>query len=327
MEPENENLLIGLFIAIVFIGMALLHMRENARLEKKLQEKLEPDLARWLMRFAWSRTMQLLCALGACIVMFMNYDKALTETRESLDKLTHIVEQRAQEDAKKQQTQAAASPATPAPQPAAAAAAIAPASAAAPAQSLTPPPGDENAINKALQLPLNMRNSVPDEPPGTEKVIIANVSESPAGAADGDTTLEAADSDFSYNSDATPDSEPPSRNETIEALYNPERDQQDIQSGMDDIKKRYEDILVIHQFLRKCNKVPPEGIHIISTAISQEIQALQAPANLQESVMESARSSYREIYARSPCNGKGINSLVTQYNDYLAVLQKNFQQQ
>jgi hypothetical protein len=110
----------------------------------------------------------------------------------------------------------------------------------------------------------------------------------------------------------------------IEDIYSPEKTATDSQSALDAIKKRYEDILVIHAFLKKCGKIQPDDYSIIIRAITQELAAIKAPPPLQNDILSAADGAYKELYSNSSCNSDGVNTLVTQYANYLQVLVKNF---
>lgn len=373
----DNNILVGVFLSVIFILSALLHIRENNKLEAKLKQKLDADTAQWMVRFAWSRTLQLLGALGCCIVLFMNYDKELIQTKATLDSLTEMVEKRDRIDkellsrenppaqAKAAPPAAALKPAPAAinpqtPPPPAVVPAPAPAVAvqqmpasntvSATATSQVTAPAPQPAIAPANSAPAVATTQAPPAPLPQQSAIqpadtisVTNTANQKSAAnliasmngnqqqnveieqeeTNQNQTFEALD-EMDYSSENAANDEPPSKNETIEALYNPEKDQPDKQSGMDDIKKRYEDILVIHFFLKKCKKIAPGDYAIINHALSEEIATLEAPAEMLQDVISSANGSYNEIYARSPCNGKGIRELSTQYNNYIAVLGRNF---
>jgi hypothetical protein len=112
--------------------------------------------------------------------------------------------------------------------------------------------------------------------------------------------------------------------QTIDAIYNPEKYSQDNQSVIDDIKKRYEDILVNYMFLEKCGKATPADYRVIMSALGQEMASANAPGRLQYDILTSARGSYKEMYTKSACGGDGFNSLYVQYTDYIKKLSDNF---
>jgi hypothetical protein len=362
LEMDNYNILIGGFLSVIFILAALVHIRENTKLEAKFSKKLDADMAAWMTRFAWSRTLQLLGALGLCVILFINYDKELADSRNSLDILTAMVERKdkieqeilakqSQVPAKKQQA-AAIQPATPvvavapvqqapaaAPVPAAVAnivntAAVQPAAiqlaATSPATPTVPQPTPQAYVAPAQPV-TPAGNSAPTiklpNPATNTDIAAPDVEESPImppDEASENTTVVAID-DNGYDAEENGvEQVQKTKNETIEALYNPQSEVNDKQSSMDDIKKRYEDILVIHLFLKKCNRVKPADFKIINYAISQEILALDAPKQLQKDIINASQGSYNEVYAKSPCNGRGIRDLQAQYHSYIDVLRHNF---
>jgi len=114
---------------------------------------------------------------------------------------------------------------------------------------------------------------------------------------------------------------------SLEEVYDPELKATGDQPAMDRIKKRYEDILVTYFFLKKCGRAQPTDFHIITSALSQEMASINAPGRMQNDILNSARGSYREMYANSACEGEGLDNLSRQYTDYIATLTKNFSQE
>ena len=103
----------------------------------------------------------------------------------------------------------------------------------------------------------------------------------------------------------------------IDDLYNPEDTITGKQADLDRIKKRYEEILVNNMFMKKCGKAKPADIHIIISALSQEMASVNAPGRLQYDILTSARGSYKEMYADSPCDTPGSAALEAQYAKYI----------
>ncbi len=369
---DSSNIIIGVFLSTVFVASALWHIKENAKLERDLPKKMDTQTAQWLVRFAWSRTLQLLAALGACIVMFMNYDKQLVASRGALDSLTEIVEKKdkiekalaiQQKPAPQVKVAAKTPPVKPTPPPQQMTAVVpAKPAVAAPAINPNPPQAVQQApVNAIVNAPAAAQppvaappavasNPAPVQPPpqvaanpAPPQQLALNNANKPEALSAASLSSAASKKQNSANApqpeptedntvEAIDDNAPPSgeansqpdqsKNETIEALYNPDKDRIDKQSGMNDIKKRYEDIIVIHLFLKKCNQIKPNDFNIISNALSEEIAAMEAPAKLQDDIYMSAQGSYNEIYAKSPC--KGINNLSSQYRNYIAILAKNY---
>jgi hypothetical protein len=112
----------------------------------------------------------------------------------------------------------------------------------------------------------------------------------------------------------------------IEQVYNPERSDNtnNPQSTMDDIKKRYEDILVLYMFMQKCTFAQATDYSVITSAMAQELAAVNAPSRLHNDILSSARGAFDEIYAESACDGETIAPLRQQYQDYVHTLQNNF---
>ena len=114
--------------------------------------------------------------------------------------------------------------------------------------------------------------------------------------------------------------QPIAKPSAMEDIYNPERASNDPTSNMDNIKKRYEDILVIYMFLNKCGKVNAADYNIITSSLQQELVSAQAPPRLQNDIFTAANGSYKEIYSQSSCTGPEVPGLYNQYTDFIKVL-------
>lgn len=228
---EHANIILWLVLLGVFAWCAWWHVGENRRLKQQWHDNPE------MMRFAWSRSVQLLLVLAAGSLLIMAYDWQLGNARSEISAL----------EESNQRLEATARKPLPAPAPA--------------------------AVAEAPAAP----------------VVLA-----PAPVAQ------------------TP----------IEQLYAPDA----AQARFDDIKKRYEDILVTHMFLNRCGKVEAGDYAVIASAMRQEIIAANAPdaAKLQVNIMSAATGSYNEIYRTSLCDDKSMDSLVAQYKAYLDALKLRF---
>lgn len=103
----------------------------------------------------------------------------------------------------------------------------------------------------------------------------------------------------------------------IEGLYSPEAASTGQQATLDRLKKRYEELLVNNMFMKKCGKAQPTDIHVIISALSQEMASVNAPGRLQYDILTAARGSFEEIYAQSPCNTEAANASHEQYTQYI----------
>ena len=109
----------------------------------------------------------------------------------------------------------------------------------------------------------------------------------------------------------------------LQDVYNPESSAVEPPSVMDAIKKRYEEILITHFFLRKCNLALPLDYHIIISSLSQEMSSINAPGRLQYDIVTAAQGSYKEMYSKSTCTSDSVRNLQTQYTDYINSLSRN----
>lgn len=345
---ETSSLLIILLLVGIFGATLWWHLRENRRLEEALrQTKLDTVTIDWLIRFAWSRTIQLLVAAAFGIIIFVCYDWEVTETRDAVVMLNDALEkqQATAAQARAQQMPAATQTATAIPQPATklpAPQTMQPVQNAAqgtmPQQNInpallssTPTNNTADAFYPPVATPSETPSSSPAAPvvlstPGAAEQPDANTLTASEGSPEAAT--EALDQNLANEGTDTPEITPPpatvSRARTLEQVYNPERTNGDDQSSMDDIKKRYEDILVIYMFLKQCNRIDANDYNIIMSALAQEMASVNAPGRMQADIVGAARGSYQEIYAQSPCDGNGIKNLVRQYHQYIEALKNNF---
>lgn len=246
---DKISIIFGLFIVAVFALAAVWHIRQNSRLEIEIRKKTDANTARWMSRFAWSRTLQLFAALGLAFLVFIGYSKQLADSRAGIDALNQLIAAR----------------------------------------------------NQTIK---QQADQIKRIPPKQQPVVVAAPKPAPAPA---------------------PQAPQETGNgATLDALYNPEKKQTDRQSALDDIKKRYEDLIVLHLFLKKCNKTQPADYPIISRALTHEMAGVHAPMKLHDDIAAAAQGSYNEIYAKSSCDGKSIEALHSQYVDYIKMLAAKF---
>lgn len=109
-----------------------------------------------------------------------------------------------------------------------------------------------------------------------------------------------------------------SRAAAIDELYDPEQHNKSQQAALDNLKQRYENILITYFFLRRCKEAAPGDYHIIISSLASEMASINAPGRLEYDVVAAAEGSYREVYSRSAC--KDSQALSTQYTDFIKKL-------
>jgi hypothetical protein len=109
----------------------------------------------------------------------------------------------------------------------------------------------------------------------------------------------------------------------ISEMYDSSALNSDKQSKLDAIKSRYEEILVTHFFLRKCEVAQIADYHIIMSALAVEMASVNAPGRLQYDILTAARGSYREMYAKTSCEPANLSSLRESYALYISSISKN----
>ncbi len=85
----------------------------------------------------------------------------------------------------------------------------------------------------------------------------------------------------------------------------------------EEIKRRYEELLVSYMYLKKCAMSKPEDFHIIRSALAREMASINAPGRLQHDILTAAQGSYKEIYVRTPCSQEGVSALRDNFRKYI----------
>ncbi|MDE3017263.1 MAG: hypothetical protein KGI29_10175 [Pseudomonadota bacterium] len=114
---------------------------------------------------------------------------------------------------------------------------------------------------------------------------------------------------------AAPPAKPAGHAAAIDELYNPEAGDKNHQAILDNLKERYENILVTYFFLRRCKQADFGDYHIIISALAQDMASVNAPGRLQYDILTAAQGSYKEVYARSSCKDAG--PLSGQYAEFI----------
>jgi len=302
----EKNTMLWFILIAIFILCAYWHIRENRDLAQRWHNEMDAEKAEKLKRFAWLRTLQLLFALICVIIIVMMYDVRLNSAYHDIDALEKYKAVAEQKLAPKE---------------------------IMPEVSIhieRPPPmkPEQNAADASATKPIQTAKSPFSNPSGN-----AN-----APVQDGDLAQQAIQQNAldMQRSIYQPGQSAPlgttaqtfgpaDAKQDVTDVYSPESKSNDKESSIDAIKKRYEDILVTHMFLKKCGRVSASDYPIITAALAQEMASLNAPGRLQYDIQTAAEGSYNELYARTSCEGSGIEALNEQYNDYIKALSKNVQ--
>ena len=107
-------------------------------------------------------------------------------------------------------------------------------------------------------------------------------------------------------------------------VYNPESSdiRHDSLSHLDAMKKRYENIIVLYMFMKRCQSATQADYITIRNAMNQEASQMQAPATIVTDITNAAQGAYEEIYSRSDCNAEGMAELRNQYTRYIIALEQ-----
>lgn len=109
----------------------------------------------------------------------------------------------------------------------------------------------------------------------------------------------------------------------LEEVYAPQVDNE-TQAKLNEIKKRYEGVLVTHMFLLRCKIAKPEDQKIIMNAMHKEIIAADPHGPMYFNVTTAATGAYNEMYINTPCTTPEVATLATQYLDYVRALSERY---
>ncbi len=107
---------------------------------------------------------------------------------------------------------------------------------------------------------------------------------------------------------------------SIQDIFDIEKDATGSISTINDVKTRYEDLLVTYFILQKCGKTKESDYNLIIASLQKEIAALQAPIRFQYDTITAAKGSYDELYSNNDCEKSDLEATENQYNSYIATL-------
>jgi hypothetical protein len=358
----------GIFLIIlalaIFVGGGWWHKRENQNMALQWQSVLGDENTTQLMRFASSRTIQFLAAVGSCLIILIVYSWQLSDADKELDKLNKKITKLEQEQAEATPQQAPEESKNPLARNRMPQAATRQQRPMAPGQNPYPQNQNFRAMPQKYGAP-PQRQPAAQQPPAQQPVAQAQ-----APAAQPAAQPQAASAPDSYYPPlvgsatppaaipnaapappapagqlapapitppvaapspapvapaamAAPPAAPVKPAATIDDVYNPEKQNNSNEAAMDGIKKRYESILVLYNFMKQCGKAGPNDYPVILSSLGQEMASVNAPGRLQYDVITSAEGSYKELYSKSSCNGADMSSLVAQYTNYITALSNN----
>ncbi|MDX2113688.1 MAG: hypothetical protein SFW63_08170 [Alphaproteobacteria bacterium] len=109
----------------------------------------------------------------------------------------------------------------------------------------------------------------------------------------------------------------------VAQMYDARQSSSDYQARLDEIKTRYEEILVTYFYLKRCKQAQSMDYHLIISSLATEMASVNAPGRLQYDILTSARGSYRELYAVTRCDAPGTDTLKEGYQRYIQSIAKN----
>ncbi len=237
---EEYPFLLWFFLTVAFVIILALHILENNKIKDSLQKKYEMLAVKQIIRFHWSRSIQLISIMGFSFILIALYDYRVRELANRIDGL-----------------EGKSSPIT---------------------RDIASKDEENLEIQKNYYPPL---------------------------IADNQSNINTADSAGKNN---------------IEDIFDIRKTPDNKVTNIDDIKTRYEDLLVTYLLMQKCGKATVADYNIIMAAMQKEIAALQAPVRLQYDTLTAAKGSYEELYSNNDCEKSTLVDTETQYRAYINAL-------
>jgi hypothetical protein len=113
------------------------------------------------------------------------------------------------------------------------------------------------------------------------------------------------------------------RENMIQDIFGAETGSSDSKNTIDDIKSRYEELIVTYLIMEKCNIAKASDYQLIMAALQKEIIAAQAPVRLQYDILTAAKGSYEGLYSANDCQKPDFNAASLQYRAYIEKLSEN----
>lgn len=87
----------------------------------------------------------------------------------------------------------------------------------------------------------------------------------------------------------------------------------DVESFMDILKKRYEQLLVTYFILEKCKLEKIDSFHLIQEIILRDIEKVRAAEDNLTKIIDAARGTYDEMYSTMACDGAEISTMKSSF--------------
>jgi len=237
---EQYPFTLWFFLTAAFVIILALHILENNHIRDNLKKKYESDTSRQIIRFHWSRSIQLISIMGFSFILIALYDYRARELSNRIETLENKENYNAGDIAIRDQ--------------------------------------ENFEIQKNYYPPL-----IPDN----------------------QSNINTADSAGRNN---------------IADIFDIRKTPDNKVTTIDDIKTRYEDLLVTYFLMQKCGKASENDYNLIIASMQKEIVALQAPIRLQYDTLTAAKGSYEELYSNNDCAKSNLVDTETQFRSYINAL-------
>lgn len=86
---------------------------------------------------------------------------------------------------------------------------------------------------------------------------------------------------------------------------------------LDALKMQFENLFVNYYVLKSCGLSTAQDFHIMNSALMYELNTLNAPAGIRQSIVNAALGTYQELYAELPCASDDVGTMQDSVRNYL----------
>ncbi len=237
---EEYPFILWFFLTVAFVIILALHIIENNQIKNSLHKKYDSESIKQIIRFHWSRSIQLVSIMGFSFILIALYDYRVRELGNRIDSIENKSDSNSEDIAVNDE--------------------------------------ENSDLQKNYYPPL-----IPDN----------------------QSNINTADSAGKNN---------------ISDIFDIRKTPDNKVTTIDDIKTRYEDLLVTYFLMQKCGKATDNDYSLIITSMQREIAALQAPIRLQYDTLTAAKGSYEELYSNNDCEKSDLTNTETQFRTYINAL-------
>lgn len=93
---------------------------------------------------------------------------------------------------------------------------------------------------------------------------------------------------------------------------------------LDALKMQFENLFVSYYVLKSCGLATAQDFHIMNSALMYQLNALNTPAGIRQSIVNAALGSYQELYSELACAGDEVGTMQDSVRNYLRDVVEKF---